>query len=322
MNLKTLAKLAGVSVSTVSKAFSNSDEISEGTKEKVFSVAKEYGCFDKYNKNRFDKKVVAVICHEVRGDYYNEYVTKINKYLEENNCVMIVGVDDFLEDKKAELFSYYSSYCNVDGIIVIGTDKMIDNADNLPAVCIGASSGVKNIDYIHIDYYYAIKKMISKLKALGHSKIGFAGENLTVTSEESFVRAMREENIAVDFDLIYRSQNRFESAGYDAIDFYLNNGKMPTAVFAAYDNIAIGLMKAAKSSNIRIPEDLSVVGMDDININTHLDVSLSSINSKTDFVCKLAVDTILNKIKNPYYHLEDYVVRCEYIGRDSVASKK
>ena len=56
MNLETLAKLAEVSVGTVSKAFSGSKEISEDTKDRIFALAKEHGCFDKYNKNRFEKR--------------------------------------------------------------------------------------------------------------------------------------------------------------------------------------------------------------------------------------------------------------------------
>lgn len=321
MNLKMLASLAGVSVSTVSKAFSHSDEISSVTKEKIFKIAKENGCFDRYNKDKFDKKVIAVICHEVCSDYYSDYVTRINQYLQQHNCIMTVGVDGFSESKKAELFSYYSSYCNVDGIIVIGTPNFIDNHYNIPAVCIGNSADSENIDCICIDFYYGIKKMISHLKSLGHTKIGFVGESLTYASEKHYIKAMEEENLEIDPDFVFRSNKRFEEAGRDAVLHYKTLGKFPSAVFAAYDNIAIGFMKAAKKEGIKIPEELSIVGTDDININDHLDVSLSSISTKTDFTCKLAVETIINKIKSPYYHLEDFIVRCDYIIRDSVMRK-
>ena len=64
MNLSNIAKKAGVSVSTVSKAFSGSREIGEATRQRIFDIARAEGCFDKYNKNPFSKPVIAVICPE------------------------------------------------------------------------------------------------------------------------------------------------------------------------------------------------------------------------------------------------------------------
>lgn len=95
MNLETLAKLAEVSVGTVSKAFSGSKEISEDTKERIFALAKEHGCFDKYNKNRFDKKVIAVICPELNSEYYSATVTLLNREITLRGGIMSVSTTDF-----------------------------------------------------------------------------------------------------------------------------------------------------------------------------------------------------------------------------------
>ena len=77
MNIQKLAKLAGVSAGTVSKAFSGSLEISDKTRQHVFEIAKQYGCFEHYNKNKYSKKVVAVICPEVKSEYYCSIVSFI-----------------------------------------------------------------------------------------------------------------------------------------------------------------------------------------------------------------------------------------------------
>ena len=70
MTMKILAKLSGVSVSTVSKAFSGSKEISAHQREHIFQTAKENGCYEKYYKPRFEKPVIAVICPEFQSGYY------------------------------------------------------------------------------------------------------------------------------------------------------------------------------------------------------------------------------------------------------------
>ena len=181
MTLRDLAKLANVSVSTVSKAFSGSGEISEETRAYIFNIAKEHGCYDKYNKNRFDKKVIAVICPEVCSDFYSNYLTILHKELEKNNCIMTVGVDNFFADKKQELFAYYSGYCNVDGIIIIGSSENLKNSINIPAVNIGFNANVKNIDSVCIDFTESFFTVIEHLNACGHEKIGFASELFTTS---------------------------------------------------------------------------------------------------------------------------------------------
>ena len=89
LTLEKLAKIAGVSLGTVSKAFSESDEISKETKEKIFAIAKEYNCFDKYYKAKKARKVVAVICPELKGDYYNSIVSRIEQELNRRNIIML-----------------------------------------------------------------------------------------------------------------------------------------------------------------------------------------------------------------------------------------
>ena len=127
MNIEKLAKMAGVSVGTVSKAFSGSKEISEKTREKIFNAAKDCGCFFKYDKKGTTKKVVAIICHEIESEYYARAIAALNKKLSENGAIPIISFTDFSAEKQAELLAFYSSK-NKDGLFSITDyEKICDN---------------------------------------------------------------------------------------------------------------------------------------------------------------------------------------------------
>ena len=194
MNLETLAKLAEVSVGTVSKAFSGSKEISEDTKDRIFALAKEHGCFDKYNKNRFEKKVVAVLCPEIKSEYYTTIATLLERQITSHGGIMLLSMTEFSEEREMTLFSYYASYCKADGIITINQNAALDNTFHVPAVAIlptGNAVKSKNIDCIVSDKPNAIEQAIAYLKGLGHTEIGFVGEYLTMAKLDSFKTALR-----------------------------------------------------------------------------------------------------------------------------------
>ena len=307
MNLKTIADLAGVSVSTVSKAFSGSSEIGEKTRQKIFQIAKENGCFDKYNKNKFRKKIIGVIFPELRGEYYTKIVTMLNEKITANDGVMVCAVSEFSDDKENEQFLYFSSYCKVDGIIIIGMHEKINNSINIPAVAIGGSSNSPNIDVVNLNLKEAVDEAVMHLKKIGHTKIAFVGENLTKGKLVRFKSAMNEAGLFVKEEYIKTSDKRFEEAGIKTTRELLALPEPPTAIVAAYDNIAIGVAKTLQENGYKVGEDIAVVGMDDISIASYLDTPLSSIRTHTDQACSIAVDLIMKKIDNQYYSARERV---------------
>ena len=103
MTMAQLAKLAGVSVSTVSKAFKDADDVSADTKQKIFAIAKEYGCYGKFYKSKFHKKIFAIIFPEIESAYYNDYVRRLQGIIEKNDGIVLMSTDNFDDNKQAEL---------------------------------------------------------------------------------------------------------------------------------------------------------------------------------------------------------------------------
>ena len=101
---------------------------------------------------------------------------------------------------------------------------------------------------------------------------------------------------------------------------WLNDEALPTAIVAAYDYIAIGIIKELTSRGYRVPEDVSVIGMDDIAQSPFLEPSLSSIHYPKEEICREAVSLIIKKIDNQYYRArQTTVIPTEFIPRESIA---
>lgn len=292
MTMAKLAELAGVSVSTVSKAFSGSTEISDEKREYIFSLARKYGCYDKYCKASCDKKVIAVVCPEFKGRYYSEQLAVLEKEIRRRGAVMIAGVFDFDLQKQNELIAFFSEYSKVDGIIAY---NMRDNGQkySLPIVSIGNET--KNADSIRISMDKAFDEAIEYLTEQGHKKIAFIGE----TNTEDYAKILKNTVKKYKCDLTeYTSTDgiRFEEAGYECMNKMFESGDVPTAVIGAYDYVAIGAMRSIYEHGLRIPDDISIIGVNDIKENPYLNVPLTSITTYIDDLCQIAVDILFEKI--------------------------
>ena len=323
MNLSMIANLAGVSVSTASKAFAGSREISEETRERIFQIARENGCFDKYIKNKYEKKVIAVIYPELRGGFYTDVLSILDELIYKRGGIMISSVCNFSAEREKELYTYYSAYAKVDGIIVVGMHDAINNSINIPLVAMLSSVKCPHADTISSQLVNSIEEAVTYLKKLGHTRIGFAGESLTKSKQEAYKKAMHRAGMVVHPSDVKVSAKRFEEAGMEVMEEWLAQKNMPSAVLAAYDHIAIGLIKCARNHGMHIPEDLSVIGMDDIPIVPFMDTSISSINMHIQEACNLAVDVIFKKMENQYYAMrDDVIIKSQLIIRDSVGNAK
>ena len=322
MNLNMIAKQAGVSVSTVSKAFNGSKEISQSTKERIFEIARENNCFEKYFKNKYDKKVVAVIYPELQGNYYTQIVDELEKMLREKNVVMVSSITNFDKEREKALVDYYAMYSGVDGIILVeAMNKRYKNI-RIPLVSFMTSDAKtrnSHSDNIQIDVNGSVEEAIMCLKEFGHTRIGFAGESLTAIKAEMYKKAMRKAGLIVRPSDIKVSSKRFEEAGVECMNAWFDEPDRPTAILAAYDYIAVGVLRSIYKKGYSVPEHFSVVGMDDIPIISYMHTSISSIKTNTLHACRTIVDVVVKKMDNQFYtSRENITISTEFILRESV----
>jgi len=300
MNLSKLAKLCGVSVSTVSKVFSESSEISETTRQRVIAVAKENGCFEKYFKPKYKKKLIAVICPEVLGVHYSEMLTYMEEIISNAGDTMSVSVGNFSKEKQDELLEYYVNFAHADGIIVVEPSKKIHIKADIPIVQIGMNNESSQVHCVDVNIRPAMKKAFLKLISLGHKKIGFIGEKNTDTEYSYFEQGFKGTPLLPDEKYISVNDKRFQDCGYYGADELIKKGTLPTAIFAAYSHVAVGVLQRLKEENLKIPEDVSIICMDDIAAQPYSEVELSCIKMHLGILSSEAVNLLYRTMKNPY----------------------
>ena len=303
ITLSKLASLAHVSVSTASKAFSMNPEVNEQTREMIFQIAKEHGCFKKFFNAKYPKYVIAVICPEYKSLFYSTALSLLQTYLSEHSCEVCVASTNFSAQKEQDFLEYYSRYATVDGIIVIDGRITPDLHTDIPIATIFPNPGCAGSIWVGGDCTEAMTEGLRHFLNNGITDIGFIGDPHTDAKQRLLVRIAESHfpELKIHFMI---SPQRFEAGGYGAMEHYAANGHIPRAVFCAYDYMAIGAIRYCWEHKLRIPEDVAIIGMDDIPENKYLNPPLSSINFNMDKICAAAAEGMINRLTDPTFTLK------------------
>lgn len=316
MTLSKLAEIAHVSVSTVSKAFSASCEVSAETRKYIFDIAKQHGCFEKYYKEKYDKKVIAIICPELCSEYYSSFVTCIEKKLSKVGCTTLLSVTNFELQREMDIINYYRCFAKVSGMIIMDGIRDLPLIENLP--CVGVCGIYRNDMDVILLNDEGMEQAVCHLKENGHKDVAFFGEMLTTRREIKFTELAKKYGIAVRDECIFRSDLRFEKAGEWCAEQFLKLGNKPTAFFAAYDYIALGAVNKLKSKGFLIPESFSAVSTNNIQTAGYEDISLTSVNTDFEKIADIAFELLMKRIESPDREYETVEVKTELVKRNSI----
>ena len=157
------------------------------------------------------------------------------------------------------------------------------------------------------------------LKKLGHQNIGFIGEKNTTDKQKLLYEAAEKLDISIDDSNVFISDRRFEQIGIEAAEYFLQNGMKPTALIAAYDEVAMGAIQVFRQAGLRIPDDISLIGINDIPFAEYASVPLTTIRVFEEEMCRIAIRILLDKLMNPDNHvLQHVLVQTQLVMRDTV----
>ncbi|MCL4385719.1 MAG: LacI family transcriptional regulator [Actinobacteria bacterium] len=332
ITIKDVAKKAGVSVGTVSNVINNIDIVSESTKRKVFKAIKELNfkpniIARSLSKGKTDN--IAIIVPEINNPFFPELIRGITDFLETKGYyAIIINTDNNAE--KEEIFINGLNSFLVSGIIIApadskGKDFRVLSELKIPIVIVDRESDNLNDDTVIVNNHKGAYDAVNYLINCGHKIIIIlCGSNHTKTAQNRYIgwrKAMEENNLFND-DYIYWGDFTIDS-GYKMMDEVLKKFKKVDAVFASNDIIAIGAMQAIRENGLRIPEDISIIGFDDIYFSKLLSPPLTTIRQPVYEIGSMAAEILLKKIegKSELKNICRYVIDGELIIRDSVAKK-
>lgn len=304
--LKDIAGIAGVNKSTVSRALAGGSGVSEEKRKQICKIADELGYVPDEAARMLAGKngnTIGIIIPEIDCSYYARVVGTIERKLKARGYSLIIGQTGFEYENELHYMNLFIRK-KVNGIIfsVYNTKpflkqfKSIRKIINVPIVFIENSMKLPGFDEIEIDNNYGVLTAIKHFVRSGCRRIGFISEYLSSDIRlPAFERALNSEGISIDKSLVKVGKERFEAGGYLRMKELIEQGSLPDAVFASYDTMALGALKAMMEYGIRVPQDVSIAGFDNARESPYFPVPLTTVSPPVDEMGEMAVKILLDK---------------------------
>lgn len=327
-----VAKKAGVSKATVSRVLSGKGYVSEATKEQVYQAIEQTG----YRPNLLARNLASstsqciglVVTNTLyNGNYFSEILTQAAKKLEDNGRQLILmdGKHSAREEREAIQF-LLDLQC--DAIIIYPRFLTVDEMDEIieqhrqPIMVVNRKLRKHHSHCICCDHKGASYNATKRLVERGHRDIAFlTGSMDSPTALErlsGYKEALSAFDIALRDDLIVRGKWT-PASGFGGIEALLNKGVTFSAVLASNDEMAIGAIKKLNEAGVKVPEDVSVIGFDNIPTAPYLSPSLSSVKDPVSDMMGEVINRLISMLDGGYIP-KDNVFTSEIMLRDSVSS--
>jgi DNA-binding LacI/PurR family transcriptional regulator len=328
VTLKTVAEHVGFTPGTVSAVLNNSAaarSFPQKTKDCILAAARELN----YRPNLLARSLrvkrtytIGVITEEIGDPYGAMVIGGIERHLGQRGYLFLT-VAHRHDAKLLDTYAHLLLQRGVEGLITV--DTSIRELLPLPIIAVAGHRRVKGVTNLVIDHHAAALMALKHLQQLGHSEIAFMrGPTISSDTEDrwqAIVEVSRKLGIAIRPELTVRLQGEVGTphAGYPFAKQLLARRKRFTALFAYNDNSAIGAIHAIQEAGLRVPEDISVVGFDDIESAAYGNPSVTTVRQPLRKMGELAARTVLDRIEKRGTFLAEITVEPEFVVRQSTA---
>ncbi|HXM08370.1 MAG TPA: LacI family DNA-binding transcriptional regulator [Terriglobales bacterium] len=329
MDIREIARRARVSTATVSRAINHLPTVDPQLAKRVWKVVDELGYFPNTQARALvsgRSRLFGLIVSEITNPFFPEIVQTFENLAVENNYEILL-TSTVHDPKRMESSVRRMIERRVDGVAILTfgmEDALLDHLRfrKVPLVFVDVGPDAPGIVNVRINYLNGIRQAVQHLAALRHTRIAFiAGpSNLksAMARKMAFKTSMTE--IGLSSDLIVEGNHRMDG-GMRALVEFEKSGNRPTAVLCSNDMTAIGVMREAYDQNIKIPNDLSVIGFDDIRLAEFTIPPLTTVQMSQRELAKIAFQALLQEVQreSPSNERSEYELITHLVLRRSTA---
>jgi LacI family transcriptional regulator len=336
LSLREIAKLAGVSLGTVSNVIKNPEKVNPEKRSKVMQVMKDLE-YDIMQNNPPKKlsNTIGLIISNINNPLFPPIIKSIQEVLDNHGYSLILCNTDKSTDKEM----HYTQILEEKGVSGVIINSASDSSNyhhiykikekGIPIVLINRKTEDSTINTIEMETFRGVYDAITYLFRLNHRRIAFLSGPFRKDGDffrryKGYLWAHEHNGIRVDENILFTSEDEPFYSGYKMgkeMHKKLKN-KMPTAIFAANDAIAIGALRYYTDQGLKIPEDLSIVGFNDSIFANYTNPPLTTVNFPVLEAGEMAINQILQEINNKKNEPLQKILSCNLIVRSSATKIK
>jgi LacI family transcriptional regulator len=336
MDIRTIARAADVSIATVSRTINHVATVNPKIAKRVWEVIDELDYFPNTQARALvsgRSKLFGLIVSEITNPFFPELIQGFEDIAVEHGYEILVSSTNY-DPKRMSHCIRRMLERKVEGVAVMTfgiEEPLLDQLAKrkVPLVFIDLGPKRPGISLLKVDYHHGIRQGVQHLAALGHKNIAFISGPATLHSAQSrlnaFTTSLKECNIAPNPAWIVEGNHTMEG-GIAAMGRLLaeNTKKMPTAVMCSNDMTAIGVLHKLYRAGLRVPDDLSVIGFDDIRITEVTIPPLTTVQMSRFDLARAAVTALRAHVENSVESppKREYDIQTELVVRESTGSPR
>lgn len=312
IKIKEIAEKANVSQATVSLALNNKPGISKATRQRILEIAQTL---------RDERHKQSLLTQQAKGSIRFLKIVKHGQVLNRDHEVFISRYIDGLEQEarqngyNLEINTFatidvretllYIKDASIDGLIVLGTELGAQDLEAfehipIPVGFIDTSFDFQRFDFVDMDNIQAVFQIIQHFIKYQHREIGFIHSPVDVRNFAlrcvGFRKALKHFGIPVEQKYIFSVNSTFDGAYHDMRHILQKGVKLPTALFSSNDLMAYACIKALKEQGVQVPEEVSVIGFDDLPMSTMMDPPLTTMKVSQRQIGQMAIRLLLGRL--------------------------
>lgn len=328
-SLTDVAKKAGVSIATVSRVINNGTNVNAETRAKVQKAIKEL----KYQPSRVAKRLrsksassnlLGLLIPDIQNPFYVDVLRGVEDVAYENNYAIIMC--NFAQDEKKEkMYLDILQQESIDGLIAAPAHEKDSNVikllnEGLPIVCVDRGLAGKEVDVVVVNNRDGAYVAVDHLAKAGYKRIAYISGQKQIPSskyrEQGYCDALIDNGLKLDRELIKYGDSKHKS-GVDLCAELLNMENPPDAIFTGNNLITLGALETIHKRKLKIPQEVAIVGFDDMYWSISLNPSLTAVRQPAYEIGRRACELLIQRISDPKRSVIQMTLNTQFMVRES-----